>query len=259
MAIATLQAIIDRPITDRSNWTDRIRSRPTVKNWWSTVQGMSYIDPVTGYPRIRPRIGTAELVSVPPASSPPAFAWANEGGYPAASFAGDDDQPDLQFTRAALTGIWSFVHIRRTNSGRPFGIELTADRVSTLQDNAVRNASDASMQFNTAGGDVDDRVSYSATPAVAQRSYAFQAVDFTNGTIRGAVNSVTPGSARSWPNWGTYRPNFSPNWTFKLGEARVNRPANVNYLDFAIVQGDIFTLPNVLADFQEYATTVYQG
>ena len=259
MAIATLQSVITRPITDRSNWTDRIRSRGGVRNWWSTVEGMSYLDPVTGYPRIRPRIGSVELASVPPASSPPAFTWAAEGGYRAARFAESGDQPDLRFTRAALTGIWSFVHIRRTNSGRPFGIELTSDRVNTLQDNAARNASDASMQFNVAGFGVDDRALYSSSPAVGARAIAFQAVNFTNGTIRGAVNTVTPGAVVNWPNWGTYRSGFSTNWTFKLGEAKANGPVNANILDFAMVEGDIFKMPTLLADFMEYASTVYQG
>ena len=259
MAIATLQSTITRPITDRRNWTGTIAARTAVKNWWSTVQGMSYLDPVTGYPRIRPRIGSDELVSVPPPSSPPAFAWATEGGYRAASFADSGNAPDLQFTRAALTGLWSFVHIRRTNSGRPFGISLTPDTVSTLHDNAARNASDASMHFNVAGGGVDDRALDSSSPAVGARAIAFQAVNFTNGTIRGAVNTVTPGAVVSWANWATYRSGFSPNWTFKLGESKENWPSNSNILDFALIEGDIFTMPTLLADFMEYSTTIYQG
>lgn len=259
MAIATLQSTITRPITDRSNWTGRIRSRGPVRNWWSTVEGMSYLDPVTGYPRIRPRIGTVELASQPPASSPPAFVWAAEGGYRAASFAGATDMPDLRFTRAALSGIWSFVHIRRLNSGRPFGITLTSDNVNTIQDNPSRSASSASMHFNVAGGGVDDRVDYSTTPNTAARVATFQAIDFTAGRMRGAVNGVAPGTLGTWANWAGRRSGFAANWTFTLGEAKANGPANANILDFAMVEGDIFTMPTLLADFVEYASTVYQG
>lgn len=78
-------------------------------------------------------------------------------------------------------------------------------------------------------------------------------------TMRGAVNGATPGALGTWSNWSAHAPGFDANWTFTLGESKHNGPANANILDFAMIEGDIFTMPALLADFAQYASTVYQG
>lgn len=261
MALARLDLTIPRPTADRRIWTDQFMAFPALRTWWTTVRPMSFPDPATGLPCIRPRIGGLQLTTNP-VDPPRPFAWRDEGGHAAAAFdaAFGTDQTDLTFRHPALTGLWSFVHIRRVGKGRAWSIQTNPDATGslTIQDNPIRTPTEGCMNLNVVGAGVDQRATYTRAPVTGARSTTFQTIDFTAGSLKGAVNGDAP-LTTAWPAWAAQAPLIGPIWKLRIGEGRANGPFTGTYLDFALIEGDIFAMPTLRALFLDYAESTYQG
>ncbi|QDA36521.1 hypothetical protein E4191_20750 (plasmid) [Paracoccus liaowanqingii] len=261
MPLAVLDLTVTRPTADRRIWTDQFRSFPALRNWWTTVQRMSRPDPVTGLPCVRPRIGGLELTASP-VTPPRPFAWRDEGGQDAAAFdaAFGADQTDLTFRHPALTGLWSFVHIRRVGKGRAWSIQTNPDATGslTIQDNPARTSTEGCMNLNVLGTKIDQRATYTRAPVTSTHSTTFQTIDFTAGSLKGAVNDDAPLTA-AWPAWTAQVGLIGPTWKIRIGEGRANGPFTGTYLDFALIEGDIFAMPQLRTLFLDYAKSTYRG
>lgn len=254
MALATLATAVGAQSTDKRQMSDVVKRMPAVKNWWTLAQRLSYADPASGFPAIKARAGNVDLVANLASTFSP------DGGFNIASFVADwKIYGHFGCDLPAMSGKWSFIDICKPIAAcRQWGIQMKASTHVVKNTEAAKKVLVHSLAQGTAA--YDDRAIL-ADSAIGSRQVTFICIDFTTGAVKGSLNSITPSAETVMPNWAAAAANRDAVWPLTLGAQLrgASFPFNGFFHDFARVQGDVFTMPDVLTAFLNYANTAYSG
>lgn len=254
MALATIQTNITRPVTPRGNWTDTIKARNRVTNWWSTVAGMAYPDPTSGNTRIRPRIGSRELLGngVIPFKA---------GGFRPAVF--DDPNPTPYLSQVIPSGgasTVSFVMSGQSETGFTEIAGLAVDgSMPSLGSGTSATALGFRLNHNNAfgiilGSSVLNRFTEFHV-AVGEVVTMAVFVDFANKIVAASKNG---GAFVTVTGMNLLPAASSQNWMLNVGAEMSNNRFDGDIHDFMVMPGfDIRTDAALLADIMAYRTAVW--
>lgn len=255
MALAILNTTVTRPVTDKRIATDVMKSYGIANlNWWTTVRSMSYPDPVTNYPRIRPRIGSLDLLSNGAIPFKPT-------GFDPAVF--DDPNPTNYLGQSIPSGgasIVSLIISGQTETGFTEAAGLCVDgSVSDLVRNSGNNIGFRLSHNNAFGIIVGSSIlnRFSELPVALGEVVTIAVfMDLANKVVSASKN----GGAFTTVNTGmsALPASTASNWFLTAGAQQQNNKFDGDLHEIAVLPGvDIRNQSAFLADFMAYRRTTW--